>query len=310
MRTSPNFVVEVVSIFFEDSEKLLNMARALEQKIVDFKEVDAHVHQFKGSSEFCGGSEVSVEVRRSFRFFTTKASPPLRNPPTHHPLALVTIAHVALQSPSTSISNVPSTSPNLSLSFTCFMDQFQLQTMSNDAVSRSSPPSSSSSPASDMPNDAVSTHASSSSASPSRFSDIWNYLWVPLLISYSKELSVAKAQSTILLPSQLDPDSSRCAAPNPKLNYRPVIGILSHPGDGASGRLSNATNASYIAASYVKFVESAGARVIPLIYNEPPEILFEKLNLVNGVLFTGGWAKTGLYYKVVEAIYKVNIISL
>jgi gamma-glutamyl hydrolase len=58
-----------------------------------------------------------------------------------------------------------------------------------------------------------------------------------------------------------------------------VIGILSHPGDGASGRLSNATNASYIAASYVKFVESAGARVIPLIYNEPPEILFEVTNI-------------------------------
>jgi gamma-glutamyl hydrolase len=67
----------------------------------------------------------------------------------------------------------------------------------------------------------------------------------------------------------------RCSAPDIKLNYRPVIGILSHPGDGASGRLNNETNASYIAASYVKFVESAGARVIPLIYNEPREILFE-----------------------------------
>ncbi|KAL0306599.1 UNVERIFIED_CONTAM: Gamma-glutamyl hydrolase 1 [Sesamum radiatum] len=64
-----------------------------------------------------------------------------------------------------------------------------------------------------------------------------------------------------------------CPPPDPKVNYRPIIGILSHPGDGASGRLNNATNASYIAASYVKFVESGGARVIPLIYNEPPEIL-------------------------------------
>ncbi|KAG7956991.1 hypothetical protein I3843_11G152800 [Carya illinoinensis] len=179
--------------------------------------------------------------------------------------------------------------------------------MPNGAVSRSSSShSSSSSSASDMPNDAVSALASnsSSSASPSRYSDIWNYLWVPLFISYTKELSLAKAEPTILLPNQIVPESLRCVGPSPKLNYRPVIGILSHPGDGASGRLSNATNASYIAASYVKFVESAGARVIPLIYNEPPEILFEKLDMVNGVLFTGGWAKTGLYYEVVERIFK------
>ncbi|XP_042950371.1 gamma-glutamyl hydrolase 2-like [Carya illinoinensis] len=29
-----------------------------------------------------------------------------------------------------------------------------------------------------------------------------------------------------------------------------------------------------------------------------------KLDMVNGVLFTGGWAKTGLYYEVVERIFK------
>lgn len=57
-------------------------------------------------------------------------------------------------------------------------------------------------------------------------------------------------------------------------NY-PVIGIVSHPGDGASGRLSNATNVSYIAASYVKFVEAAGARVVPIVYTEPEETLLE-----------------------------------
>ncbi|KAJ9128952.1 hypothetical protein P3X46_034293, partial [Hevea brasiliensis] len=172
----------------------------------------------------------------------------------------------------------------------------------------SNSPSTSSTPSSDLSNDAVSlpSTSSSSSSSASRFPDMWNYLWFPILISLSKELSLAKAaQLNILLPSQLDKDASspvsRCSVPDPKLNYRPVIGILSHPGDGASGRLNNSTNASYIAASYVKFVESAGARVIPLIYNEPLEILFEKLNLVNGVLFTGGWAKSGLYYDIAKA---------
>ncbi|XP_004294089.1 PREDICTED: gamma-glutamyl hydrolase 2 isoform X2 [Fragaria vesca subsp. vesca] len=165
------------------------------------------------------------------------------------------------------------------------------------------PPESSS----DAPNDAVPAAASSSS---SRYSEMWNYLWIPFLISLSKELTSAKAQSApaILLPSQLaasDSSSPRCTPLDPKLNYRPVIGILSHPGDGASGRLSNVTGTSYIAASYVKFVESAGARVIPLIYNEPSDVLFQKLNLVNGVLFTGGWAKSGRYYDVAEKIFKM-----
>ncbi|GER53966.1 gamma-glutamyl hydrolase [Striga asiatica] len=79
----------------------------------------------------------------------------------------------------------------------------------------------------------------------------------------------------------------------------PVIGILSHPGDGAAGRLTNDTRASYIAASYVKFVKSGGARVIPLIYNEKPQILNKKLNIVNGVILTGGSCKSGSYYEYV-----------
>ncbi|KAH9313801.1 hypothetical protein KI387_022428, partial [Taxus chinensis] len=88
---------------------------------------------------------------------------------------------------------------------------------------------------------------------------------------------------------------------------KPVIGILSHPGDGASGRLSNATNVSYIAASYVKFVEAGGARVIPFIFTEPEEILEKKLKLVNGLLFTGGWCKPGLYYQIVEKLFKLAL---
>ncbi|XWS27368.1 hypothetical protein CRYUN_Cryun26dG0109200 [Craigia yunnanensis] len=174
-------------------------------------------------------------------------------------------------------------------------------------------PSNPSSPqySSDPPNDAVTSSSSSSSSSSP---DMWNYLLFPILFYLSKDLSFAKGQTSIplLLPSQRGDDSSAdslssapsCTTLDPDLYYRPVIGILSHPGDGASGRLNNDTNASYIAASYVKFVEAAGARVIPLIFNEPEEILFEKLELVNGVLFTGGWAKAGLYYEIAQKLFK------
>ncbi|WOG87333.1 hypothetical protein DCAR_0206557 [Daucus carota subsp. sativus] len=48
---NPDFVNEVVTLFFEDSEKLLhNLAIALDQQHVDYQKVDACVHQFKGSS--------------------------------------------------------------------------------------------------------------------------------------------------------------------------------------------------------------------------------------------------------------------
>ncbi|XP_059649137.1 histidine-containing phosphotransfer protein 1-like isoform X2 [Cornus florida] len=57
--SNPDFVVEVVSLFFEDSERLLNdLTTALDQQFVDFKKVDAHVHQFKGSSSSIGAQRV------------------------------------------------------------------------------------------------------------------------------------------------------------------------------------------------------------------------------------------------------------
>ncbi|RZC54360.1 hypothetical protein C5167_013219 [Papaver somniferum] len=83
--------------------------------------------------------------------------------------------------------------------------------------------------------------------------------------------SLKAAHQTIRFP--VDDENSvvrsggSCIAPDSSLYYRPVIGILTHPGDGASGRLNNDKNASYIAASYVKFIESAGAR---FYYHVPP----------------------------------------
>ncbi|XP_022851065.1 histidine-containing phosphotransfer protein 1-like isoform X1 [Olea europaea var. sylvestris] len=57
--SNPEFVGEVVSIFFEDSEKLLNdLASSLQQQVVDFKKVDGYVHQFKGSSSSVGAQRV------------------------------------------------------------------------------------------------------------------------------------------------------------------------------------------------------------------------------------------------------------
>ncbi|XP_021843395.1 histidine-containing phosphotransfer protein 1-like [Spinacia oleracea] len=57
--SSPDFVIEVVTLFFQDSEKLLeNLSKALEQPVVDFNQVANHAHQFKGSSSSIGAHRV------------------------------------------------------------------------------------------------------------------------------------------------------------------------------------------------------------------------------------------------------------
>ncbi|KAI4372248.1 hypothetical protein MLD38_010502 [Melastoma candidum] len=67
--TNPNFVVEVVSLFFQDSERLLNeLAKSLSQQEIDFKKIDAYVHQLKGSSSSVGAHRVQRSCI-SFRDF-------------------------------------------------------------------------------------------------------------------------------------------------------------------------------------------------------------------------------------------------
>ena len=88
------------------------------------------------------------------------------------------------------------------------------------------------------------------------------------------------------------------------LNNSPIIGLFGQP------KSSNITecggNCQYIAASYVKYLESSGARVVPIDYystNEELDFLFSKLN---GFFFPGGGAafpKSAQYIfdKTVEA---------
>lgn len=45
---------------------------------------------------------------------------------------------------------------------------------------------------------------------------------------------------------------------------------------------------TYMMAAYVKFLEAAGARVVPLILNDSIEVTLDKLSKLDGVLFPGG----------------------
>ncbi|XP_020885928.1 histidine-containing phosphotransfer protein 1 isoform X2 [Arabidopsis lyrata subsp. lyrata] len=52
--SNPDFVSQVVTLFFQDSDRILNdLSLSLDQQVVDFKKVDPHVHQLKGSSSRC-----------------------------------------------------------------------------------------------------------------------------------------------------------------------------------------------------------------------------------------------------------------
>lgn len=52
----------------------------------------------------------------------------------------------------------------------------------------------------------------------------------------------------------------------PLLNENPIIGILSQENSFIYTRFPDDSYTSYIAASYVKSVEAAGARVVPIMW--------------------------------------------
>jgi gamma-glutamyl hydrolase len=88
---------------------------------------------------------------------------------------------------------------------------------------------------------------------------------------------------------------------------RPILGVLTQPTDGSMTQFGQ----SYIAASYVKFLESAGARVVPVFHNSTTAELDVIFASINGILFPGGGSdlnntplyKTGhyLYQKALKA---------
>lgn len=67
-------------------------------------------------------------------------------------------------------------------------------------------------------------------------------------------------------------------------NDAPVIGIFAQP-------LAKDPEYQYLAASYVKWLESAGARVVPIPYNYPIADMTTLFSRINGLLLPGGGAE-------------------
>lgn len=77
---------------------------------------------------------------------------------------------------------------------------------------------------------------------------------------------------------------------------RPTVGILTQQ--------YNSTH-TYIAASYVKWVEGAGARAVPLFYERWDQTaMLKMLHSVNGVLLPGGGAEfKGAYWDALQTLF-------
>ncbi|CAI9550417.1 unnamed protein product [Staurois parvus] len=102
--------------------------------------------------------------------------------------------------------------------------------------------------------------------------------------------------------------SSSVISSDPPINDRPVIGIVAQ-----ETHFENLKpfGQSYIAASYIKYLESAGARVIPIRIDLPKEEYVKMFNTINGVLLPGGGVdlETSEYARVSKIFYDLAIVA-
>ncbi|EGG21402.1 hypothetical protein DFA_01284 [Cavenderia fasciculata] len=113
---------------------------------------------------------------------------------------------------------------------------------------------------------------------------IYNYpaIHQPLTIPDFQQIYYFPCNSNIVVESCITSSSN-----SGYINQRPIIGILTQPtrNDGSSKSLGYD---QYIAASYVKYIESAGARVVPILYDSTPKQLKTLFQSINGILLPGG----------------------
>lgn len=74
------------------------------------------------------------------------------------------------------------------------------------------------------------------------------------------------------------------------VNDRPIVAVLSMGIDSEDDlvQYQSQNYTSYIAASYVKYMEMAGARAVPVLLNQPDEYYIRVFKGTNGMLIPGG----------------------
>ena len=88
------------------------------------------------------------------------------------------------------------------------------------------------------------------------------------------------------------------------VNNYPIIGVMTQPTTSSQGDCNG--DCLYLAASYVKYIESAGARVVPVNYYADEAELSELFDSLNGFLFVGGGAA---FPKSAQIIYDKTVAA-
>ena len=89
-------------------------------------------------------------------------------------------------------------------------------------------------------------------------------------------------------------------------NIRPVIGILTQPWNSGVDNV----NVSNIDSSYVRWLESGGAKVVPILFNDTTTNIEYQFSQLSGVLFTGGPNRPtdfDRYYKAATQLYDLSV---
>jgi len=97
-----------------------------------------------------------------------------------------------------------------------------------------------------------------------------------------------------------------------EVNDRPIIGILSQEMDSELDRLLPLAHnyTSYIAGSYVQWVEAGGARVVPIIIGKSQDYYEDLFRSLNGLLLPGGSAPLvgpGGYAEVGQLFFELAV---
>jgi len=100
----------------------------------------------------------------------------------------------------------------------------------------------------------------------------WKICVLVLAVTLFGQIAVAEDEKDIELPSLSDAK-------------RPVIGVLTEPSNYDKYPREKY---SYIASSYVKYLEEAGADVIPIAYDSSEEQLEELISNIDLLFFPGG----------------------